>query len=131
MLLDEGGGVEVAQVAHDPFDVLKRARVRAFADVRDDFVPRGSKPSEHASPDEASRPRYQTAHARLVTGCAGDTKGTSGGSSGRGRGLLEELGEAGDLVDAESLGQAGHGRHQLIYRGGLGFWRTGQSGTGH
>ena len=83
-----GGGcreaVRLAEVTDEALDIAELARVGAFADVRDDFVPGGSKPSEHASPDEAGRPRYQTAHVRLVTGCAGDTKGTSGGSLGRG-----------------------------------------------
>jgi hypothetical protein len=73
-----GGGdrepVWVPEVAHDSFDVLKRARVGALTNVCDDLMSCRVYLAHDGAADESSCPRDQTAHARLVTGSSRFTK---------------------------------------------------------
>ena len=65
--------VRIPDVANDALQVLKCARVRAFAHVRNDLVSRGLKPAQGSAADAAGRPCDQNPHARLVTGSAAFT----------------------------------------------------------
>jgi hypothetical protein len=73
----DGQAIWITEVPDHSLDILKRTRIRAFANIGNDIVAGRPQTANDTTPDEAGCPCNQTAHVGLVTGSVAPTKGSA------------------------------------------------------